>query len=92
MEVPELVSELRDFGDAEATGLKDGDVVFSLECNLKSKREIEEVTEYLDNIYPDEVVLTGRNKKSLFIIKIDCTRFSTIPPYLYSHWSETDTL
>lgn len=92
MEVPKLVSKLRDFGDAEATELKEGTVVFHLECNLKSKREIEEVTEYLDNIYPDELVLTGRNKKSLFVIKIDCTRFSRIPPYLYEGWSETDTI
>ena len=90
MEVPEVVSKLRDFGNAEAVSMKNGNVIFHLECELESQEELEEITEYLDNMYPEELVVTGKNKKSLFIIKIDSSEFSTIPPYLYDNWTETD--
>ena len=90
MDVSYVTSKLRDFGSAEAVDLDDEKVVFHLESEVKSLHKIQEIMETIDNLHPDTVHLTGRNKNALFVVKINVDEFRTIPPYLYDNWVDAE--
>lgn len=90
MEVPEIVSKLREFGEAESVRAEKGKVVFHLKCEIGSLARLEEMTETIDNLHPDNVELTGSRKRALVIIEMDSDDFSQIPPYLYKNWKDSD--
>lgn len=90
MHVPDVVSRLREFGEAESVDLRDGNVVFHLTCELDSFKQLEEMTEMIDNIQPENVELTGTRREALIVVEVDSDDFSTIPPYLYEGWKDSD--
>ena len=90
MHVPDIVSKLREFGEAESVDLSDGNVIFHLSCELESFNQLEEMTETIDNLHPENVELTGSSRRALVVVEIDSNEFSTIPPYLYDGWKDSD--
>jgi indole-3-glycerol phosphate synthase len=90
MKVPQVVSKLRDFGEAKANGITNEKVEFHLTCELNSIVELKDLTEVLDNLHTSEVEVTGTNNKILVVVRVDMDQFSQIPPYLYDGWVEAD--
>lgn len=90
MDVSYVTSKLREYGSAEAVDLENGMVVFHLESEVKSLHKTEKIIETIDNLHPDTVHLTGRNKNALFVVKIDEDEFSAVPPYLYDDWVDAE--
>lgn len=82
MKVTRIISKLDNFGEARAKEIRSGSIIFHVRGNLDSISEVENLVQYIDNKPSAEMTITGKYSDALIIVKINCEKFDSLPPYL----------